>query len=216
MHPTDAGASRRPPRAWPLALLAGLLCLPGAALLDPGLAGWTRSLGWGPLLPWVQAVTWLGYGTLDTAGVGLLAAVGWRRGDRRLIRRGLWGAATVALAGLATQVVKNLACRARPSAPGAGGFLTGFPCFPASHGVASFPSGHATTAFAAAVLLGIWYPRWRWPLLTAAGLVGLSRVVLGAHFPSDVLGGALLGAAAALLGWGWIERREAGSVRGEA
>jgi undecaprenyl-diphosphatase len=186
-----------------------------AVALDPWLTGWIRAFGWAPLLPWVQAVTWLGYGALDAAGVALLAAAGWRRGDRHLIRRGLWGAATVALAGLGTQLVKNLACRARPSAPGAGAFLVDFPCVPAGYGVASFPSGHATTAFAAALLLGLWYPRWRAPLLVLAGLVGLSRVVLGSHFPSDILGGALLGTGAALLGWRWIDRDAAEGVRRE-
>lgn len=63
----------------------------------------------------------------------------------------------------------------------------------------SFPSGHTMHAVAYAVLLSAFYP-----LLTPlwagfAGLVALSRVVLGLHYPSDVLVGAGLGASTASL-----------------
>lgn len=62
----------------------------------------------------------------------------------------------------------------------------------------SFPSGHTTRAFAAALLLTVRTRDWRWgvPLFAYAIAVGLSRVYVGVHWPSDVLGGALLG-----IGW---------------
>ncbi len=101
-------------------------------------------------------------------------------------------------AGLLDQVVKNGVCRARPSAPQAGMFFAHFPCFPAAYAYASFPSGHATTAFATAVILSLWYPRGAGLFVGLALVAGLSRVVLGAHFPSDVLGGAVLGSGVAL------------------
>lgn len=57
----------------------------------------------------------------------------------------------------------------------------------------SFPSGHATTAFAAAAAAAVLMPRLRWMFLGLAALVALSRVYLGVHFVLDILAGALLG-----------------------
>jgi undecaprenyl-diphosphatase len=143
----------------------------------------------------------------------ILALEGWWRGDRDLRIRGLVGAAAVAGAGLLDQILKNVACRARPSAPQAGMFFTNFPCFPASYASASFPSGHATTAFAAAVVLAFWYPRQAGVFVGVAVLVGLSRIVLGVHFPSDVLAGALLGSGVALAVYAYVPaiRKNTGS-----
>jgi membrane-associated phospholipid phosphatase len=68
----------------------------------------------------------------------------------------------------------------------------------------SFPSGHTLSAFAAATLLtlGLGLRGWRLAgLLLLAALVGLSRIAVGAHWPLDVLGGAVLGSLCALVGW---------------
>ena len=78
-------------------------------------------------------------------------------------------------------------------------------------GSGSFPSSHASSWFAALVIAMAFYPRsWRWMLPTAIG-VSVSRVYVGAHYPSDVLAGAVLGGgyATALLwllgkGWHWV------------
>jgi len=151
---------------------------------------------------WLVAVmqwgTWLGYGLVDIAipvAIGLRA---WRRGDVAGRRRGLAGGLAVALAGIVDQLLKNLLCRARPNAATAGAFLARFPCFPAPYALASFPSGHTTTAFALATVLSLWYPRGWWAWGGGAVLVGWSRIVLGSHFPSDVLAGAVLGVAVVL------------------
>jgi membrane-associated phospholipid phosphatase len=59
----------------------------------------------------------------------------------------------------------------------------------------SFPSGHAmgSATLALAVALLAWHSRWRWPVAVAGAtfvlLVGLSRVYLGVHYPSDILAG---------------------------
>ena len=70
-----------------------------------------------------------------------------------------------------------------------------------SGGSPSFPSGHTTDAFAFAVAAGLVYSKWYilLPGLIWATLVGISRMWLGVHYPSDVIAGAILGTACALL-----------------
>jgi len=57
----------------------------------------------------------------------------------------------------------------------------------------SFPSGHASMAFACAWILGAHFRTLRLPLLILAAMIALSRVVVGAHWPSDVLVGSVIG-----------------------
>jgi len=66
---------------------------------------------------------------------------------------------------------------------------------------ASFPSGHTLRIFSSMTALGLILPALRYPALALAVVVGVSRVLALRHYPSDVLFGAYLGAAAAL--WGW-------------
>lgn len=60
----------------------------------------------------------------------------------------------------------------------------------------SFPSGHTAAAFVMAGCIHIYYPKWTIFAVTWAGLIGLSRVLLGVHFISDIMAGALLGSLA--------------------
>jgi undecaprenyl-diphosphatase len=59
----------------------------------------------------------------------------------------------------------------------------------------SFPSGHTITAFAVAVSLGAFYPNAYAGLLFCAASVAASRVLLGMHFLTDVIAGAIIGSA---------------------
>lgn len=147
-------------------------------------------------------------GATEIAGAGLvgLAIVARWSSDAILWHASAGGVTGILLAGLGTQVVKSVACRARPrlvdgwgvgsatppEVPERRGFFH-WPC--ATDGrYQSFPSGHAATAFAAAAALSAWAPSRRrgWLLAAAAG-VGISRVVLNAHFLSDVLAGGVIG-----------------------
>jgi membrane-associated phospholipid phosphatase len=67
-------------------------------------------------------------------------------------------------------------------------------------GNSSFPSGHSIEAFAMAVALSILIPKRKYfiPVFAWATLVAYSRMALGVHYPSDVMGGIIIGS---LIGW---------------
>jgi len=67
---------------------------------------------------------------------------------------------------------------------------------------ASFPSGHSASSFAAATAMAAFYPKISPLVFALAAGVGVSRVHLGHHFPSDVAVGGVIGiAAGSLLAW---------------
>ena len=130
-------------------------------------------------------------------GMWTLLAIGLALFGRGLTRRvGLaLGLALIANVTLSELLLKRMVARPRPWKT-LGVPLRDTIVNPESF---AFPSGHAVSAFAAAVILGTWMPRWRWAWLSLAALIALSRVQLGAHYPLDVVAGGLLGAA---IGWG--------------
>jgi membrane-associated phospholipid phosphatase len=80
----------------------------------------------------------------------------------------------------------------------------------------AFPSGHAANAATLAVLIALLVGRW-WIALVGAVyvvLMALSRTYLGAHWLSDTVGGALLGASIALAGWAILAPRLRRELRG--
>jgi membrane-associated phospholipid phosphatase len=157
-----------------------------------------QALHWEPLTAlFVLASTWWVKWPLFVA----VGACGDARCRRRLPAAMLSALIAVGVAAGLTSILKDLFDRVRPALADPG--VQALVPVPSS---ASFPSGHAATAFAAAVAVGAFYPRLRWPLLGLAALVGLSRIYLGVHYLLDVLAGAALGIVLGLA-VAWAARR---------
>jgi membrane-associated phospholipid phosphatase len=115
----------------------------------------------------------------------------------------------IAVPSLFVTIIKRLIGRARPMV---GGSLDPFLYSPFvwRAAYAGMPSGHATTAFAALVAFGTLWPRSRTLWLVYALLIAVSRVVVTAHYPSDVLAGALVGIGGAVLVRHYFAQRRLG------
>jgi undecaprenyl-diphosphatase len=98
----------------------------------------------------------------------------------------------VGLPSLISTLVKRLIGRGRPTEFDTAGLFT-MRWNWTDFAYQSFPSGHATTAFALAAVVGFISERWFYPALVFAAAIGFSRITEGVHYASDVLVGALLG-----------------------
>ncbi|MEE4544822.1 phosphatase PAP2 family protein [Streptomyces sp. V4-01] len=165
--------------------------------------GWTRTLEF--LSNWIWSPT--------TLRVAVALLVVWLL-HRRAWRLAIWASVTAVAGGLIGVLVKAVVERARPSLPDPVTHAPGY----------SFPSGHAmtaTTSFAVflLVLLPLVPRRLRWLCWSFAGVsvvgVGFTRVALGVHWCSDVIGGWLLGlAVVAATGWAFeVWRTDTGRRR---
>lgn len=94
---------------------------------------------------------------------------------------------------LAAEILKRVCARRRPSLA-----IPGFHALMENPDAGSFPSGHASAAFGCATALLSAGSPWGWVALGAASLIASSRVYLGAHYPLDVVAGALLGCASGI------------------
>jgi membrane-associated phospholipid phosphatase len=147
---------------------------------------------------------------LMLAALALLASPALPRMSRRVlaavgVRLGFLFFA-IGLPGLCFAAAKRLIGRARPLVEGG---ADPFIYRPLGWNVeyASMPSGHAIDAFAIAMAFGALWPRARPVLWTYAAAIAVSRVVLTAHFPSDVVAGAAVGVVGALLVRDWFAAR---------
>ena len=135
---------------------------------------------------------------LSKVSRGVLAALAGRFGFLFL---------AIGVPGLFVTIVKRLIGRARPFV--GGGADDPFAYMPAvwRPEYAAMPSGHATTAVAAAIAIGAVWPRLRVPMWLYALVIMFSRVVVLAHHPSDVIAGALTGSAGVYLVRRWFAAR---------
>jgi undecaprenyl-diphosphatase len=164
--------------------------------------------------------TWLGNGVVLAA---IVLPVLWTLDRHRFWQHVLVLGLALALSGMIGHLLKVLVHRPRP--------LKDMADLIAAHQVYihilwqplrenSMPSGRAHTAFAVATSLGLLYRRWVLLFFALATLTGLSRVYVGAHYPSDVIVGAFIGISGAVVAsmvygrWrrgrdscGWSERQ---------
>jgi membrane-associated phospholipid phosphatase len=197
---------------WPLWVALGVLVLSISVFVgvffDVQTARSAARLGLGVAI-FFERVTQLGKSNwlFALSILAILLALSQRARSATQRLRAAWGlAASYALyflavqafSGTASQIVKHIVGRARPhliDTLGAGHF----DLFSWQATLASFPSGHTTTVFAAFGALTLLSPRLGpWFLLVAIP-VAISRVIVGAHYPSDVCGGLFLGLASALI-----------------
>jgi undecaprenyl-diphosphatase len=148
-------------------------------------------VGW--LDPFFLALTAVGYAGLLWVGLAVVLALLRRRSPLPVV---LAVGATVWSVDVLVGILKEAIERPRPfrSIPDADPLTT----FTVGY---AFPSGHAATSFAGAVMLSVFFRRaLPWLVVLAAG-VAYSRVYVGVHYPGDVLAGAALGTVWAL---GWL------------
>ena len=110
---------------------------------------------------------------------------------------------------LISETVKWLVGRGRPFVGGDANAFN-FSPFARTEAFASFPSGHAVTAFALAFAMSSVWPRLNMTMWVFAVLICLSRVALLAHHPSDVLAGAMVGIVGAMFVRYWFAARRLG------
>lgn len=148
----------------------------------------------------------LGEGYVVLLPASLIGAWFWIRNKREAAAKSWFVFCCASAAGMTALATKVVLARWRPSRLSK---AYGFEFFQFKSDQWSFPSGHMTTATAAAVALSILYPRWRWLWWSYPLVVGTARLCAVAHYPSDVLGGAMIGAALALLVNYWWRRLDA-------
>lgn len=100
------------------------------------------------------------------------------------------------LSGLLTQILKHSLSRPRPRMMD----TTPWEIRPSfESGLDSFPSGHTSSSFSIATVLAVYFPKGRYLWFGIASFVSLCRVIKGSHFPTDVLGGLLIGIGSGLV-----------------
>lgn len=187
-------------RHWLPWILGAVAVMWLAFLADSHVAGWLGESRPKSLKNAARLVSFYGdwpplvIGAALVAGIGLLV----RRRCTRIVCLMIIAAS---LAGLGANVSRALTGRTRPSAKieqGWYGPTLGRDLGVSQHSVNSFPSAHTSSAMGFFFALVLLAPRIGFALLPAAFLVGFSRIYLSVHHFSDVVGGLILGTAAAM------------------
>ncbi|HMM88423.1 phosphatase PAP2 family protein [Bradyrhizobium sp.] len=172
-----------------------------------------------PSLWWVRILTDFGKDEYVLSALGVLLivlalAAPALRGIQRSLLLGLGTRLqflflAVAVSNLVTEVLKYCVGRGRPFVGGEANAFH-FSHFAGSPAYYSFPSGHATTAFALAFAVSSVWPGTRFAMAVYAVVIVATRLVLLAHHPSDVVAGALIGIIGAMFVRYWFAARRLG------
>jgi len=125
---------------------------------------------------------------------------------RKRVRAWMFLIVSLALSGILVNAIKLVVGRGRPSDLFAKGETAYYPLSSITESW-SFPSGHSQSIWGAMIALAWIYPPLRPICFSIAALVSVSRVVVGAHYASDVVAGAFFGVAAAYLVRDAFERK---------
>ena len=203
-HRSDLGYRKTPylaetPRTSPVARFEMRMKTTGISALlarfDAAEYGICRSLNrgasYGALRTTCQVASRLGNGVIWYALILLLPVLYGPAGVKPALLMAVTGAAGIAL----YKALKHTLVRERPFITHSSISLAGAPL-----DRYSFPSGHTLHAVSLTWLAVAHFPELGWVLVPLASLIAASRVVLGLHYPTDVLAGAGIGAALAALG----------------
>ncbi len=127
----------------------------------------------------------------------IMYGIGYLRHDSIAKHKALYVGETVVIAGIISEISKRIIKRDRPAVK-----YPDIQNLQDANGY-SFPSGHASLAFGLATSISIAYPKWYIivPSFLWAGEVGYSRLHLGAHYPTDVIAGAVVGVGSTFLSY---------------
>ncbi|GAA1489509.1 phosphatase PAP2 family protein [Brachybacterium sacelli] len=196
---------RSPATSHPLLLLGAVLLLAGTAVLALLLVRGMTYRGAVAAAAELPSAVRTGIAGISEHGIlGLMVMFGIailhaRRQGPPALARGLAAGAGVVLAYLASETIKVLVAELRPCRNFAVETITACP----DAADWSWPSNHATISAAIAVAVAVMSARLAFGALPLAGLIALSRVLVGVHYPHDVLAGAVLGALVVLLVTRW-------------
>ncbi len=187
---------------WRYFVIIGMIVVMAAIVLDQPVGAYRTQ--WPPeVILWAARLTDIGKSGWILIPTGVFLAVGyalnWQRFTSRMrLRLAVFMSAaayiflSVGVSGLIVTILKRLIGRGRPKHFEEFGAYSFQPL--SDYSWASFPSGHSTTAGALFAAIAIYFPILRIPALLLAIWLGFTRVLVGAHYPSDVVAGLAFGA----------------------